>query len=275
MMTAVKEGPIIMQAESVRGILDLSKTQSRRIIKLQPDSDPTGRWSFCVSSTNRNQNDTWGYHVIDPNGHTYTERGTEREVVRFKCRYRQVGERLWVREKWRIVGWQEGEPFLIEFEDGSRMEDRTGEFDYDEDATARYWQECSDDCDKAGLKVNDYGRYESADGVIPTRWRNAIFMPRWASRLTLEITDIRVQRVQEISEEDARAEGIHRFENIGYTGGDHIEYGYHWRPEKLARGCQYPNARQAYANLFNRINGPGSWERNDWVWCLTFCRVTP
>lgn len=216
MTTAVKERPIIMQAESVRCILDLSKTQSRRIIKLQPDSDPTGRWSFCVSSTDRKDCDTWGYHVIDANGHEYTERGVERQVVRLKCPYGMPGDRLWVREKWRIVGWQEGELFLIEFEDGTRMEDRTGEFDYDEDATARYWQECSDDCDKAGLKVNDYGRYESADGVIPTRWRNAIFMPRWASRLCLEITGIRAERVQDISHDDCFEEGV-----VGWLNQDY------------------------------------------------------
>ena len=69
-------------------------------------------------------------------------------------------------------------------------------------------------------------------------WKPSIFMPRWASRLTLRITDVRVQRLQDCSHADAAAEGV----------GDLIEYGVLWES----------------------INGPGSWDANPWVWALTF-----
>lgn len=84
------------------------------------------------------------------------------------------------------------------------------------------------------------------------RARPSIFMPRWASRITLEITNRRVQRLQEISEDDARAEGIN------------------------CRGCQFKGvASLEYAQLWNQINGPGAWALNPWVWAITFKRLAP
>lgn len=76
------------------------------------------------------------------------------------------------------------------------------------------------------------------------KWKSPIDMPRWASRLTLEIADVRVERLQEISEEDARAEGI-------------------------AAPLYYP-AKPQFCALWQSINGPGSWDANPWVWVLAF-----
>jgi len=86
-----------------------------------------------------------------------------------------------------------------------------------------------------------------------SRWRSAIHMPRWASRITLEVTEVRVQRVQDISEEDAMAEGCAGDES-GLT--DH-------------------GVKNEFAVLWNNIHGPGAWERNDWVFAVTFRRVQP
>jgi hypothetical protein len=79
----------------------------------------------------------------------------------------------------------------------------------------------------------------------------SIFMPRWACRITLEITDVRVQRLRDISEGDAKAEGV-----------DPIR-------EKV------PTHRDAYRYLWDDINGTGAWQANPWVWALTFRRVAP
>ncbi len=91
--------------------------------------------------------------------------------------------------------------------------------------------------------------------VVP--WRPSIHMPRWASRITLEITDIRVERLQEISYADAMAEGV-PFTELPPGQG---------RPDPLHRA--------KFADLWESINGPGSWEANPWVWVIEFKRVTP
>lgn len=100
------------------------------------------------------------------------------------------------------------------------------------------------------------------------RWKAARFMPRWASRITLEITDVRVQRVQEISEEDARAEGVGRYV-MGHgpiTDADvNADPGY----------LMYAQYRPSFQILWDSINekrGFG-WAANPWVWCVSFTRV--
>jgi hypothetical protein len=88
-----------------------------------------------------------------------------------------------------------------------------------------------------------------------TRWRSSIHMHRWASRIDLEITDVRVQRLQAISEADARAEGVAPL--VFMASGE---------PE-------VPDYSAGYEILWNLINGSGSWAAGPWVWALTFRRV--
>jgi hypothetical protein len=105
----------------------------------------------------------------------------------------------------------------------------------------------------------------AADGLTQVdRWRPSIHMPRWASRITLEVTGVRVERLQAITEEDARAEGAaHRIS----PGGD------------LAGAfdvCETPiNYRVHFRDLWRDINGPDAWDANPWVWVVAFKRVTP
>jgi hypothetical protein len=80
-------------------------------------------------------------------------------------------------------------------------------------------------------------------------------MPRWASRITLEVTGVRVERLREISETDAIAEGIARIDNGTFDGGG------------AAMG---PNAVQAYMRLWDSLHGPESWNANPWVWVVSF-----
>jgi len=151
------------------------------------------------------------------------------EEMAQRCPHGQPGDRLWVRETWTTHAFLDDTP--------------------PRDLTTR-------------------SLHYQADGVIKTgKLRPSIHMPRWASRITLEVTGVRVERLQGISEADAQAEGLHYHDGrgIGHSG---------WR-EGHGVGFVYDTAREAYADLWRSINGPGSWKANPWVWCVSFKRVTP
>ena len=98
------------------------------------------------------------------------------------------------------------------------------------------------------------------------RWRPSVYMPRWASRITLEVTSVRVERLKDISEQDAIAEGIER------VGG---EYSCNpWRNYRIGKpgemNLHCSCARRSYMTLWESINGAGSWAANPWVWVVEF-----
>ena len=220
----MKERPIIFSAPMVMAILSGAKTQTRRIVK---------------------------------NAHMMTVDG-ELVPIAALCPYGQPGDRLVVREKWRIGAWDEDRGAVaIDYFDGPRRDwievpDPT----LDGELFNRLWQQSTDDARAAGLTPDDDGRYRWAPGESPCRWRQSINMPRWASRITLEITDVRVERLQDISEADAVAEG---FKPI--------------RPELLLDGLIARLGRSAveeFRLVWESINGPGSWDANPWVWVIEF-----
>ena len=100
----------------------------------------------------------------------------------------------------------------------------------------------------------------SYEGDLPIKWKPSIHMPRFMSRITLEITNVRVERLQDISEEDAKTEGLET--------NDHFFCGRHGRNDI------YPTAKQAFADLWDKINGKrASWESNPWVWVVEFKKL--
>lgn len=112
---------------------------------------------------------------------------------------------------------------------------------------------------------SDYPLYRADDeaGHIDGGWRPSIHMPRWASRITLEVTGVRVERLQDISEADAVAEGIEpTMPNPGP---------WNWK-DYLAEGC-HTHAILSYKTLWESINGPGSWDKNPLVWVVEFRRL--
>ena len=94
------------------------------------------------------------------------------------------------------------------------------------------------------------------------RWHPAIHMPRWASRSTLEIEAVRVERIIEISEEDAMAEGVVYRDTCWYATDD-------------PNAIPWMTASGAYRELWESINGFGAWDANPWVWTIQFRRITP
>ena len=98
----------------------------------------------------------------------------------------------------------------------------------------------------------------------PGRWRPSIHMPRWASRITLEITDVRVERLQDISEDDARSEGCNAPLYVNDNRG-------RWGPPRgETLSSAFPSAKHWFSCLWESINGAGSWAKNPWVWVVEF-----
>jgi hypothetical protein len=96
------------------------------------------------------------------------------------------------------------------------------------------------------------------------RWRPSIHMPRWASRITLEITDVRVERLQSISDRDALAEGLYQLPASGR---------YCLQPGMQYFGEASHSAQEVYSWLWESIYGEGSWQANPWVWAIKFRQI--
>lgn len=214
----MKERPIIFSGEMVRAILEGRKTQTRRVIR-----DARGAfWDHAGYRPVLHASGSWVFQDIER---------PEREVFgpRFRCPYGVPGDRLWVRETWQGLVAQ---PHSF----------GPGEDDWDWDSEEAEF--IPDEEPLAGFTVC----YRETDPDACKWWRPSIYMPRWASRITLEITGVRVERVQEIRHEDAKAEGV--FPKID-------------------------NFRAPFSVLWDRINekrGFG-WEANPWVWVIEFRRV--
>ncbi len=169
----MKEHPIIFSAPMVRAILGGRKTQTRRVIRAQPNVGP----------------------------------GAE-EINWLESLYGQPGDRLWVREGWRIGAWDEdtGRVAVDYRADGyCRREWLEIANDDNGEIFNRLWIESTDDAEKA-LGVQEFYHWEP--GKSPCRWRPSIFMPRWAARILLEVASIRAERLQDISASDCLAEGM-------------------------------------------------------------------
>jgi hypothetical protein len=229
----MKEGPILFNGEMVRAILEGRKTQTRRTMKSQPSRDTRGTMSK-VFPANANFDD--GRAV-------------------YRCPSGKPGDRLWVRETWRPYSWYPNE-WTVQFKADNKVSDiaipdTLKGLDWHD----RLIEQLSDECISAGMELDDDGLFQW-DGVDnPIKWRPSIHMPRWASRITLEVTDVRVQRVQEISEEDAQAEGV--IQSCACSPDQEWNY------------------RGGFLSLWHSIyakHGFG-WDVNPWVWAITFGRV--
>jgi hypothetical protein len=149
------------------------------------------------------------------------------------------GDRLWVREAF-ITG------FDIDDEMGRPVAER------------KVWYRATDQ----GLTWFDPDTETTLDNPP---WKPSIHMPRWASRLTLTVTDVRVQRLQEISEADAVAEGIERL--IGSKGPNHFTREI---VGKWSGSFNAPTAQEVFADLWNSLHGPDAWDANPWVCAISF-----
>jgi len=216
----VKERPILYNAQMVRAVLADQKKQTRRAVNPQPFADPNGHgWQWHGGPALERA----GYGA--PYIHCDLGEHFERAMLA-ACPHGTVGDRLWVRETHAIV---------------PRTAYRCSE-------GVQQVLRPDDDHDAAIFRA-------SFDRSGNPGWRPSIHMPRWASRLTLEITGVRVERLQAISEADARAEGC--------SGGHAAIPGYAYNAT--------PGER--FIALWKSIYGPASWDADPWMWVIDFKRL--
>ncbi len=260
----MKERPILFNAPMVRAILDRSKTQTRRAVRdryidfiggSDDDHDDPGNWGFS------DENGNW--HVLDQEEKPFFGSTGFHETYRITCPYGEPGDRLWVREEhYRFGHW---EPVEGKRTKGGRQKWR---FVPDAGGCGPYsiLGETLFESPAAGeFRVSRNPR----DPKTPA-WhkRLARFMPRKLSRLTLEIVSVRVERLQDISEEDAIVEGIERGKDF-FGCPMWRDYG---SPEDEKSWCA-DDPVTSYRTLWGHINGACSWDANPWVWVVEFRKV--
>ena len=213
--------PIIFSGPMVRALIAGTKTQTRRVMKPQPPTECSIHYMLGDESwVPASQRTPLRHHWEAWRGPLYHARPERALAGSFEAKMPcKSGDMLWVRETWaKLTDLTHNDP-------GSQAL-----------------------CDGCFYRA-DGG---TVDSEIP-RWRSSIHMPRWASRLTLAVTEVRVRRLQDISEEDARAEGVQ-----GYASGS----------ANILTG--QIGAIGAFSHLWNSIHGPDGWAANPWVCAVSF-----
>jgi len=228
-----RERPIPFNAPMVRAVLDGSKTQTRRIVKPR----------YPCEIAERDDGSTWPWYP------DYVTGGDGDGWV--ACPYGVAGDRLWVRESWRA-------PHALDELSPKGIADACLNAGYVAPWCPIQYEACGSR--NSAMDWLEFG--STPNSAKPGRYRHARLMPRWASRITLEVTGVRVERLQAISEADAKTEGItpREVRQFWLYGAD---------PEE--RAAIYRRAAvDPYRELWESINGAGSWDANPWVWMVDF-----
>ncbi|CAY73975.1 hypothetical protein EPYR_01595 [Erwinia pyrifoliae DSM 12163] len=215
----MKERPILFSHQRVRALLSGQQRQTRRIMKSQPLEPGQDNHEGC-----------YGIDVLG--NHLQGNRVLSLDNLSHHCPYGQPGDRLWVRETWRGP--------IVPAEDIVRYQQSPSQF-----------------------KKADYCQYQADSSIYSADdqeqlggWQAGIHMPRWASRIDLLITDIRVEKIQDISDDDVMAEGVQ------------VET--HFLNNFFTLQSEAGSAKDAYRKQWVTLYGCNSWEANPWVWVIEF-----
>ena len=253
MTTTTKARPILFSGPMVNAILEGRKTQTRRVVKPQPVKRACGILA---------EPDDWIWpHKGAPHWRTVSNRQNGPVGYASESPYGQPGDHLWVRETWVELlhtSPATDEPLLCPGDKLIEHATRTpeGRWHYDGKVIAYRATSSVEFCDGDGFS----GEYADKDDM--PRWRSPIHMPRWASRITLEVTDVRVERLLSITEEDAISEGALLVDNPDYDPDD--------------PGEDDPQTHRAgFLESWDRINAKRGfpYHTNPWVWVVEFKRV--
>lgn len=214
-----REKPILFSGPMVRAILDGCKTQTRRVIKPEPSKHEHNTKAHF--HTGEGEQDDWTFDI---------------GIGRWKCPYGKQGDRLWVRETWADV--------TRAFQTHDCEEPKVIAFAADD---AVY-----------NTETMTFLEHRNDSGIAVRKWKPSIFLPHCFSRISLEITDVRVERLKGIPLEDAQSEGI-EIEQVEQSAGKQ------WLEQTLChfiKGWDALNAKRGY-----------SWDSNPWVWVIEFKKV--
>ena len=233
----MKERSLIAKPWEVRPFLEGRKTRLRRVVKL-----PSHIKHHELDLTRMQDGYPDGVRPIW---------GDDNEPNLFSTRnpYGQPGDRLWVKETYMPDPPRDGTWCSVAWEDDMRLDE----------IPERY-------------RIAKHVIHRASWGGVETvGWKPSIHMPRWASRITLEIVSVHVERLNEITEEDAKAEGIEEIKSLPIVRG--ATRSKCWRDYGIGVGFFQPV--QSFRSLWESINGPGSWDANPWVWVVEFRRLKP
>jgi hypothetical protein len=238
----MRELPILFSGAMVRALLDGSKTQTRRVVKHQPPDDvaPITVAHYEPTVVNWRGEEEPGSVIFG----AYSDDGDWGA----KCPYGAPGDRLWVRETHDVnrLGVETFPSGRERFYAGIAYKADDGR--HEADITERL--------------------YKTLDEKESRGWTPSIHMPRWASRITLEVTGVRVERLQDISETDSAAEGVESLRNEG-------EYWKHYLESTASCDALIClSARESFRTLWDSLAAPGAdWQANPWVWVVGFKRI--
>lgn len=249
---STKFKPILFSTAMVQAILEGRKTQTRRVVKKQPKEK-----DYLPELLT----DHFGNYLL-----SYRKDRVFVEDKTIKSLYGNVGDVLWVRETWKPGAWREDGRVAFDYLASTELKNtpwvQFTNFD-------NYYKKWTDEILKNNSIPDEMGFHHWEPGKSPLSWKPSIFMPKDACRLFVKIKSIRVEKLQDISEEDAISEGV--LKDVEFYPGD-------FKTEMIYRdytgkthGCKY--ARSSYMTLWQKINGVDSWDENPYVWTLEFERI--
>lgn len=258
----MKERPILFSTEMVQAILKGDKTQTRRVVKSKFDIHELQRGPFLDDDSNGVARFGWDYFKGAP-----AENNVDQSYLEIKCPYGKPGDQLWVRESISGIQW-----------------DTRGDWNR---AIVQYKS------DMQTVSKSVCPVWMSTKNLGP---RPSIHMPRWASRIQLEVTNVRVERVQDISEDDAFAEGVPwNVVNDDIANGIYLDRPMRkeWCPQCKGEGTyqglgqnhgvievdcpECDTGKKIFRNIWDSINAERGygWDVNPYVWIIEFRRIKP